>query len=208
MPKKKATTISLNGGPEIDLNDKPAVEKLISDAAKGLVQDQTAGYVASIKSQKLTPPSEPHRERYTSQQECVLTQDELLARGHDLAENYAAQTRKEASLASVKSQFKSELEIIAGAISKLAGIVSNGREFREVECFRDWQYTTREVVSVRGDTGEIIERRPMRQDELQMAVPGTEPPEGTTKTIAEAWFPGIVAIHDEDNDNDAEDDGI
>jgi hypothetical protein len=49
--------------------------------------------------------------------------------------------------------------------------MKTGRETQLVECEERWAYEQREVVTVRKDTGEVVERREMTTEELQLRMP-------------------------------------
>lgn len=185
---KTKTTISVNGGPEVPLD----------------VLEKAMDVVDAIHGK---PAAEVHRERYTSDQECVLTTDERLARAKELTNTFAEKDHTEESLAAMKSQYKSKLEAFAATISKLVQIIASGREFRTVECWREWRYDTREVVCVRGDTAEVIERRPMRKDELQMDLEKDAAP-APEETATGNAAPAPETEEQGEEGGDAEDDGI
>jgi uncharacterized FlaG/YvyC family protein len=76
--------------------------------------------------------------------------------------------RIQGELDTQKQEYKARIEEKTATIAKLSGRVNSGLESREVVCIevKDWSDAT--VTICRQDTGEVIEERPMREDEKQM----------------------------------------
>lgn len=98
----------------------------------------------------------------------VLTDDELLDRGRRLAQAIAETNAAERDKAAYNSQIKSRIDISAGETQKYRAIVAEGAEYRNIVCHRFFNYTARLVSTVRDDTGDTIEQRPMEAHELQL----------------------------------------
>lgn len=67
----------------------------------------------------------------------------------------------------VKKELKAREEALVSERTRLAGIVRNKAELRDVRvsCWRD--FTAREYREVREDTGEVVYRRPLHTQEMQ-----------------------------------------
>jgi hypothetical protein len=69
----------------------------------------------------------------------------------------------------LRAAIKGRLDAREGVIEAL----KTGREVQLVDCEERFAYEQREVVTVRKDTGAVVERREMRPDELQTTIPET-----------------------------------
>ena len=143
---KDATTISVNGGPAVSMDVAMAAVDAVIDGHK---KDKTL----TRKETKNLP--------------CKLTENEVLAYGRDLASKHAEYARIEAEFTAMKTEFKGKLEEVEARISTLASRIQSGQEYREVETVETKNWTTMTVTQVRTDTGEVLEKRPMREDEKQ-----------------------------------------
>ena len=56
-------------------------------------------------------------------------------------------------------------------IRNLAATLRRGTVIRDVECSEQRSWSTREMLVVREDTGEVVERRTMTAEEAQMEFP-------------------------------------
>ena len=97
-----------------------------------------------------------------------LTDEEVLKYGRDVARAHADRARIELELDSVKSDYKGKIAEQDGIIGKLSPRIHSGIESREVECEEVKDYTSGTVRVRRLDTDELIEERPMREDEKQV----------------------------------------
>lgn len=97
-----------------------------------------------------------------------LTDDEVLKYGRELARAHSDRARIEASLDSIKAEYKGKITEQEGIIEKLSPVIHSGTESRDVKCeeLKDW--VTGTVKVTRLDTMEVIEDRPMREDEKQV----------------------------------------
>ena len=66
------------------------------------------------------------------------------------------------------SQFKANIENIENELQVLAAHVRNKYEYRDVECDVIPDFKSGVVVTVRNDTGEVIDERPMTAEERQL----------------------------------------
>ena len=106
---------------------------------------------------------------------CVLTAAEVERAAEDLARRIADRDALEGDFKSVKSQFKDRIESAECDIAKNARLVREKSEFRSVDCEEIKDFGTKRVCLWRLDTGELLEDRTMRADELQGRL---FPPEG------------------------------
>jgi hypothetical protein len=99
---------------------------------------------------------------------CTLTEQEVLAYGRDMAHAYAERERIDGEFDAVKSDYKGKLAEQDAIIGKLSGRVHSGIETREVKCEQIQNWTEATITVLRCDTREVIESRPMREDEKAM----------------------------------------
>ncbi len=130
--------------------------------------------------------------RVTKPMPVKLTDAEVLKYGRDAARAVADRTRIEAEFDSVKADYKSKIGEQTAIIGKLSPRIHSGIETRDVECeeVRNWTKGTATVT--RMDTGEVVESRPMREDEKQMEV--TFENDGDEATGKVLKFMGDIAI--------------
>jgi hypothetical protein len=100
---------------------------------------------------------------------CDLTNVERLEKGRALAEADAECARIEEEKGRVAAQYAAQIKTATSRRHELAGAIRQGYEFRDVTCSVQHVYSDREVLVVRLDTGEVIERRGMNPTELRQA---------------------------------------
>lgn len=98
---------------------------------------------------------------------CPLTDYEFTVRAKALAQTEEDLRIEEESQEAVKAGLKEALADIRKRRTMLAGIVSRGEEFRDVECEEVLDYTMGTVTRVRTDTGTLLVTRPMTDEERQ-----------------------------------------
>lgn len=103
-----------------------------------------------------------------------LTTKELLAAGREQADAQEEKRDTEGQMKAAADEYKGKIKAITGKIVRLANLVRAGYEHREVKCEQVYDYETGRVQIMRMDTAEIVEDRPLRQDEQQMQLPMTE----------------------------------
>ncbi len=96
-----------------------------------------------------------------------LSDDERRMKGSQLAQKIQEGDEIASALASVKSQYKAEGERVAKEITELARSLREGTEYRDVECEERFDFTAGRVSTVRLDTFETVETRPMKSEERQ-----------------------------------------
>lgn len=94
--------------------------------------------------------------------------EEHMELSKEMARESQAKRRKEEQKVKVMSQFKAELDELTANINRLSELVSNGYEYRNVECAVMFDYPSRgKKRIVRKDTGEWVKDATMTSDELQ-----------------------------------------
>jgi len=96
-----------------------------------------------------------------------LTNDERLEFGDKLAEVNQDILAEEVRHISVKQEIKAKLTELQAQRERLAVIVARKEETRSVEVEAVLDYAKEEYRRTRLDTGEVINRRPMNDDERQ-----------------------------------------
>ena len=129
-------------------------------------------------------PFGPKRERMlvrkvTKALPVKLTDDEVLQYGRDIARAYGDKARIESEFDSVKADYKGKISEQESIVEKLSPRVHSGIETRDVECEEVKNWTAATVRVTRLDTHEVIESRPMREDEKQMQIQEVESAAGT-----------------------------
>jgi hypothetical protein len=89
----------------------------------------------------------------------VLTPEEVLARGEQLADAIRRRDQLEAKHKAEREQMKEALELAEGEIGKLAKIVNEHQETRAVDVECSLNVTLRLVEEKRLDTGQVIKTR-------------------------------------------------
>lgn len=99
--------------------------------------------------------------------EVELKTDEILEKAKELTTKFKARRKAEDRKKSFNSQIKSEIDGYDADINILSEAINTGKEFRDVNCyFTD----TEDGITrfwTRLDTKEVIQSRPLRDDERQ-----------------------------------------
>lgn len=135
----------------------------------------TALELLNAEQGKEPKPDKIQTRKETRQLACKLTEPEVTQYGRDLAAKHAENNGITADLTKMKTEFKGKLETVAASIGLLSGRIQSGVEYRDVACEETRNWTLGLVTVIRTDTGEEITRRPMREDEKQMEIPGVVP---------------------------------
>ena len=99
---------------------------------------------------------------------CKLTTEDRAAAANQLAEAIQNLESLEIQRKTDTKNFNSLMQQLAGSVHRLSREVANGEAVRSVDCELRLNYTTLAASLVRTDTGEIVETRPMTEDEKQM----------------------------------------
>jgi hypothetical protein len=95
-----------------------------------------------------------------------LTEAELLDAGQKMADAQQTTVSLNAELQSFKEQMKGKLAEAEGAAVRYGALVRQKYEHRPVECELQKNYKLKKARLIRLDTNQIVEERPMTQDEL------------------------------------------
>jgi hypothetical protein len=112
-----------------------------------------------------------------------LTEEELRERGRSMARIEGEIRAHAAHCEAVKKELKSKESALAAELCRLGEILRNESEERDVDIqleeLEGERKGRRRVAIVRMDNGEVVEERPMRDEELQQPLPleptGTDP---------------------------------
>lgn len=107
------------------------------------------------------------QKKLTRNLKCILTEDETRLYGMDLARSNASKDESEERKKEVDAQLKAEIESHSTRALNLARKINNGYEYRDVECVTDLNFTKNSATVTRLDTGEVVEKRAMTDDERQ-----------------------------------------
>lgn len=107
------------------------------------------------------------KETFFQQLPVQLTEEELKQRGKDLAKTHQDISEVERHKKEINDDFKAKLSALDATTGTLSRAISNGYEYREVEC--EWAYFWEkgEKHMIRLDTGETVEIRKIEQWERQ-----------------------------------------
>lgn len=105
--------------------------------------------------------------RFSEVLPCQLTRDEKAQAADSLANAISERDALEDQRKAAVDQFKAKISGKEADISKFAGLVRTGVEYRNVTCERRRDYNLGEVIVRRVDTGAVVTRRPMTEPERQ-----------------------------------------
>jgi len=98
----------------------------------------------------------------------ALTDEERRVAANSLAKTLSELEGIEKERKVVNSSFKTKCDGLKRKIAYLGSSVLIGEEQRSIECNRITNYTKGQMVLVRTDTGQVVEERPLSDDEKQM----------------------------------------
>jgi hypothetical protein len=122
--------------------------------------ESEAGQPIAILSRKTVPLS------------TKLTDAEALDRGRQLARVIEDFRTEEMKQEAMKREMKFVLAGLEAEHKRISAIVSRGEELRDVEVEERADYSIAEYVRQRMDTGEVLERRKLRENERQVPMEG------------------------------------
>jgi len=99
--------------------------------------------------------------------EMELTKDELLAYGSEAADLASEEVQVGNRHQSEKGRFKADMEKIAGRRSVVLDRIRTKREFRDVECYAEYDYFSGMAEIKRVDTDELVMTRKMTVEEFK-----------------------------------------
>jgi hypothetical protein len=97
-----------------------------------------------------------------------LTKDEIRMRGESLARKHAEWDAVESARKAAMTHAKSEEELLENDMQLLAEAIRTGKEYRDIEVREVRNDAALSMDLVRQDTGEVIEQRALRPEELQV----------------------------------------
>ena len=97
-----------------------------------------------------------------------LRDDELLEKADQLAHVLADVARLEGEKKSFISHNKASMDTAAGQATALGKQIAERAEWRQVQCVEERDFVEKELRVINPVTGEIIEKRTMSVEELQM----------------------------------------
>jgi len=122
---------------------------------------------------KKEAPKKPEiaKKKETRNLKTELTREELAVKADELAQATQEVERVDENKKAAVSQFKSQIEELTGRRNRLAGIVSQKAEWRDVDVEMIFDYDTKKVTVTRTDSGEVIQARDMFVEELARRLP-------------------------------------
>ena len=133
-----------------------------------------------------------------------FTPDELAELGAKLADQYDEHRNIEEELNAVKADFKERTLCAEREIGRLSRLIKARFDMRGIECRYEWNKPDSGVVQiVRIDTGELVQERPMSDDERQEELPLEAPTaEAPTEATTEAPAQTAETVTDESRSDD------
>lgn len=101
----------------------------------------------------------------------ALTKEELLEKSQELAKSQLDIKDAEARAKDVAADFKAVIAKLDATIGILSRAITNGYEYRDVECEWDFNYETGTKTLTRNDTLAIIKVEPISDYERQQNLP-------------------------------------
>jgi hypothetical protein len=111
--------------------------------------------------------SKEKTDRFTKKLPVPLTDDEVRHRGEELASKLAALDEIDAALKVAKQEAKAKKEPIAKRVTELKQQIRGRKEARLVECELVRDFDARCAETMRLDTGEVVDTRPLTPEEMQ-----------------------------------------
>ncbi len=96
-----------------------------------------------------------------------LTDEEKLAAGNDMGRESVQLQQAKEKKKETTSQLTAEVDRHQAEVSRLGQLLANGYEYRDVQCLKVIDHVSDRVTITREDTGEIVEDRKRRPDEMQ-----------------------------------------
>jgi hypothetical protein len=97
----------------------------------------------------------------------TLTEMELLQKAKELAKLQQDKTSAEEQAKSAAATFKDKIAGAQSNINILSRDISNGYEYRDVDCYWEMDYKTRKKNLIRTDTGEVVKTEEISASEMQ-----------------------------------------
>jgi hypothetical protein len=107
---------------------------------------------------------------FSQSMKVALTKDELIEQGEIVSEAQAEFTQAEMELNSMKAQFKGKMDAAECKGRVACGLIRDKFQYRPVKCRKVLDYDKGSMTLTRLDTGEMVEHRPMSEQERQMEI--------------------------------------
>ena len=101
-----------------------------------------------------------------------LTQEEFVEKGKAMSREQNEMTSLTARLKEVSTDFKAKIAQKEATINSLSITISNGYEYREVDCVYEYRPEVSKKDVVRCDTFEVIATEQMTKEDFQEKLPG------------------------------------
>ena len=116
----------------------------------------------------------PELRKFTQSLLCRLSNDDLRQYGQDLAIAVQQCTDEEIRQGVTRKIMKETLEHLEEERDRLAKLVADGVEKRQVECIVQADFISNKAFTMRMDTGEVIDERALKPEEQQIPLGITE----------------------------------
>ena len=116
----------------------------------------------------------PELRKFTQSLLCRLSNDDLRKYGQDLAIAVQQCTDEEINQGIRRKLMKETLEHLEEERDRLAKLVADGVEKRQVECIVQADFISNKAFTMRMDTGEVIDERALKPEEQQLPLGITE----------------------------------
>lgn len=156
MKKSKNTVTMTAGDKSVTVDADKFAEAQVAAVNKAFDEDNPQPKKAAMKEKKL-----PLFQRVE------LTEEEVRDAADRMADLFDQLKRIEEEAKSIANGYKAKTKELDAQFAQAQLLVRNKYEQRLVECVRTWNYKTCRVVTVRMDTGAIVEDRAMSADERQ-----------------------------------------
>jgi hypothetical protein len=110
----------------------------------------------------------PELRKYLASLLCRLSNDDLRQYGQDLAIAVQQCTDEEIRQGVTRKLMKETLEQLEEERDRLATLVADACEKRQIECVVQADHVMNKAYTMRMDTGEIIDERALKPEEMQM----------------------------------------
>lgn len=101
--------------------------------------------------------------------------DEVSDLSKKIAEMIGQASEKESEKKAITKQYNADLEALSAEIKKLAGLIHDGFERREMECPIEPDYEAKTVDILHPQTGQLVRRRQMFDSEQRNLPFGPDP---------------------------------
>jgi hypothetical protein len=97
-----------------------------------------------------------------------LTEIEIAEKGKELADKVREYDQVDNERKDVSRDYGDQLKALDAVIQKLAKEVKEGNQIHEVPCYERPNYVDKAVEAVNEETGDVLDSRPMTEEEKQM----------------------------------------